>query len=179
MTNEEPENQTLPLIMHGHKVTPIFLALVGPVLIFGGVLAVYLSIINFQDLVLFQKIVVPLLNIVGILAGGAMVYSLLRKFPYKTIFTADEMIQHYLTHTHTRSMQELVDIQLDYEIRRSRGVDRRLYRITFIDADGKKFCWIPHEFDFPIAYHYATAREMANGWLVQLQSAYLGREPKK
>ena len=106
MTNEEPENQTLPLIMHGHKVTPIFLALVGPVLIFVGLLAVYLSIINFQDLVLFQKIVVPLLNIVGILAGGAMVYSLLRKFPYKTIFTADEMIQHYLTHTHTRSIRE-------------------------------------------------------------------------
>ena len=93
MTNYDPENPTLPLIMYGHKVTPIFLVLVGPSLIFGGVLIAYLSIISFQDLVLFQKIVVPFLAVTGILAGGAMVYSLLYKFPYKTIFTADEMIQ--------------------------------------------------------------------------------------
>ncbi len=116
-------------------------------------------------------------GLIGLLCaafGLLFLYLTLWTYPWRVVFTSDQRTQRFLLHTNVQPMTGVTAFQPGYELRTVRGVERKLYAITFVYDNGDSFHWIPSDFYFPIDYLDAVEAQRVQELTQQLSRAYLG-----
>lgn len=163
-----------PIILKGKIVAPLITFLMGAGLLAFGLMAVWNGITH--SIPVETPTFMLLFGLMSAAFGLLFVYLVLWTYPYRTIFTTEQMAQQFILHTLVQPMQGVVRFETGHEIRTVRGVSRRVYSITFIYQDGTTYRWIPNEFYFPMDYVDNAAANLATDLTAQLRHAYLSEK---
>lgn len=163
-----------PIILKGKIVAPLITFLMGAGLLAFGLMAVWNGITH--SIPVETPTFMLLFGLMSAAFGLLFVYLVLWTYPYRTIFTTEQMTQQFILHTLVQPMQGVVRFETGHEIRAVRGVSRRVYSITFTYQDDTTYRWIPNEFYFPMDYVDNAAANLATDLTAQLRHAYLGEK---
>ncbi|MBK9049664.1 MAG: hypothetical protein IPL78_01715 [Chloroflexi bacterium] len=161
----------LPLVLKGKILVPFITFFMGAGLLAFGLIAIWNGIT--RSIPVEAPLGMILFGLISAPFGLLFIYLVLWTWPYRTVFTATQMTERFLLHTHTQPMQFIVDFDMGYEIRTVRSIPRRLYHITFVYQDGSTYQWTPNEFYFPMDYVDNAAANLTTDLTAQLRHAYL------
>ena len=162
----------LPLVLKGKILIPLITFFIGAGLLAFGFMAIWNGIT--RSIPVEAPLFMLLFGLISGALGLLFVYLVLWTYPYRTIFTATQMTERFLLHTHTQPMHSIAGFAMGHEIRTVRNIPRRLYHITFVYQDGSTYQWTPNAFYFPMDYVDNAAANLTTDLTEQLRHAYLG-----